>query len=292
MILITTPTRRTGAEILEQMVNRGEKIRVLARHPEKIPREIAGKIEIAQGSLLDSDELRNALDGCEAVYYCIPESHTHEGIPYYENFARIAAAAIKESGVKRIVYLSGGGKGTKLSAGIALGLHRAEDILAETGAAMRALRCPVFFESLLYQIEPITKMGMFFLPLLGEYKSPQVAARDISAAAAKWLSDKSWSDVRGVAVHGAEDISFNQIAEALSGLLDKPVRFQQISRERYIETLLSIGSSEAFASALTDMFEAIPNGLYEMEKRTPETTTPTTVQMWLRDVFAPRLKEQ
>lgn len=40
------------------------------------------------------------------------------------------------------------------------------------------------------------------------------------------------------------------------------------------------------------MFEAIPNGLYELEKRTPETTTPTTIQMWLQDVFAPQIKEQ
>ena len=101
MILITTPTGRTGAEILEQMVDRGEKIRVLARHPEKIPAEIAAKVEIAQGSLLKSNELKKALDGCETVYYCIPESrHRHSGYRgwRFRSSCRIFADSCRLSG--------------------------------------------------------------------------------------------------------------------------------------------------------------------------------------------------
>ncbi|MBC7798406.1 MAG: NAD(P)H-binding protein [Pyrinomonadaceae bacterium] len=290
MILVTTPTGRTGNIILKTLIERGEKVRVLARKPERISPDVAAKIEVSKGSLLEKSDLTTALAGCESLYFCIPESNTHDGINYYENFAKIAADAIRESDVKRIVYLSGGGKNTKLNAGIALGLHKAEDVLAESGAALRALRCPVFFESLLYQIEPITRAGMFFMPMSGDYKAPQVAAQDIADVAVKWLMDKSWNDTKGVGVHGAENISYNEIAAAMSLAMNKTIRFQQVTRHDYIKTLLGIGSSEAFANALTDMFEAIPQGLYEMEKRTSETTTATSIHDWLEHSFLPKIK--
>lgn len=286
MILVTTPTGRTGSQILAKLTENGVRTRAFARQPDKIPSELRDKIEIAEGSLLDENDFTKALTGCEAVYFCIPEDNTHDNIPYYEKFARVAAAAIRRAETKRVVFLSGGGKDTDLSAGIVLGLHRAEDILAtESGAALRALRCPPFFESLLYQAEPILHAGKFFFPMSGDYKFPQAAASDIAEVAVKWLIRNDWNNIEGVAVHGAADISHRDVAAALSAALGKEVRFQQIPREEYVKILINIGSSPEFAHALTEMFEAIEQGLLNAEPRTPETTTPTTIENWAARVF-------
>jgi hypothetical protein len=54
----------------------------------------------------------------------------------------------------------------------------------------------------------------------------------------------------------------------LSELKGKPIRFQQVSKEDYIKTLLGAHhTSKAFANSLTDMLTAIGNGLYDKEQR-------------------------
>jgi uncharacterized protein YbjT (DUF2867 family) len=140
---------------------------------------------------------------------------------------------------------------------------------------------------MLYQMEAIKDLGMFFLPFDGDYKAPQVAVRDIAEQAVRWLTDKSWHGVSGVAVQGAADISYNEMAETLTAVLQKPVRFQNVPKDRYIETLVSIGSTEAFANELVHMYEAIEQGLFKEDPRTAETTTPTTFARWAEEVFLP-----
>lgn len=293
MILVTTPTGNTGSLILKELITKGEEVRIFVRDPKKIDNSILEKVEVATGSLLNEDEFAEALSGCDTLYFCVPQTNTQTNVnEYYENFAQKASNAIKKAGTKRVVFLSGGGKDSGLNAGVATALHKAEDILANSGASLRALRCPVFFESLLWQLAPIKNIGMFFLPLPGEYKSPQVAAKDIAEVAVNWLTNKNWIGVEGIGVHGAENISHNQIAEYLSEALNKTVRFQQVPREKYVETLLGHDSTIEFSNSLTDMFEAIPKGLYDAEPRTNATTTETTIQEWIKNVFVPILNFQ
>jgi len=293
MILVTTPTGKTGSLITKDLVEKGHQVKVFVRYPNKIPIELHSKLQIAKGSLLDGDSFEKALQGCDTLYFCIPETNTQDNVfSYYENFASIAQNAIKASQVEKVVFVSGGGKGTTLNAGVSSALHQAEDILAQSGVALKALRCPVFFESILHQIEAIKEMGMFFLPFDGNYKAPQVAVKDITQQAVKWLSDTSWKGVSGVGVHGAADISYNEIADTLSKVLQKPIRFQNVPKERYIQTLVSIGSTPAFATELVNMYDAIQMGLFKAEPRTGETTTPTTFESWAEEIFFPIYQQQ
>ncbi|MEO5909655.1 MAG: hypothetical protein ABIP95_02150 [Pelobium sp.] len=171
-----------------------------------------------------------------------------------------------------------------MQAGIITALHRGEDIINQSGASVRALRCPVFFESLLYQMASLKKTGMFFLPINGNYKIPQVAVKDIASKAVEFLTDKTWTGVEGFAIQGSANISYNEVAVQLSELTGKAIRFQQVSEKDYIKTLLEHHStSEAFANSLTEMLTAIGNGLYETEQRTEASTTPTTIKDWMSE---------
>jgi len=237
---------------------------------------------------LNEAEFSKALQGCEALYFCIPETHIHtDVVKYYEDYAHVAAKAIKASTIKRVVFLSGGGKGGDSRSGFSYALHKAEDIVAATGVSIMALRCPVFFDSMLWQADTIKETGMFFFPFDGNYKAPQVASKDIATAACHWLTDTTWSGVKSQALHGPADISYNEIAEILSDTLNKSVRFQQVPRQGYIETLLAIGGTQSFANALVEMYEAIQQDLFKKEPRTPETTTATSFAQWAKDVFLP-----
>ncbi|GEJ47574.1 MULTISPECIES: NmrA family NAD(P)-binding protein [unclassified Chryseobacterium] len=103
------------------------------------------------------------------------------------------------------------------------------------GASVRALRCPVFFETLLYQIASLREEGTFSLPMDGNYKSPQIAVKDIASKAVEFLTDETWIGNEGFPVLGPEDLSYNEIARQMSELVGKSIRFLQVSEEDYIK---------------------------------------------------------
>jgi hypothetical protein len=79
------------------------------------------------------------------------------------------------------------------------------------------------------------------------------------------------------------------MAEIMSDVLGRPVRFQQISGEDYKATLMRFGSSDGCAQGLVDMMARIDEGLYNAEPRTPEATTPTTFRQWCEEVLEPAM---
>jgi uncharacterized protein YbjT (DUF2867 family) len=160
-----------------------------------------------------------------------------------------------------------------------------DDLIASTGAGYRALTMPSFMDNILRQVGAIKSHGMFFSPISGDRKLPSVATRDIASVAAKLLLDPSWSGNGSVPVMGPEDLSFNDMAQVMSEVLGKSVRFQQIPGEAFKARLTGSGMSEAMAQGMLDMATAKNDGLDNAEPRTPESTTPTTFRQWCEEVL-------
>jgi uncharacterized protein YbjT (DUF2867 family) len=160
-----------------------------------------------------------------------------------------------------------------------------DDLIAATGVAYRALTMPSFMDNTLRQAAAIRDQGMFFSPISGDRKMPTCATRDIASVAVKWLLDKTWQGNGHVAVLGPEDLSFNDMAAIMSGVLGKPVRFQQIPFAALKARLIASGMSEAMAQGMIDMLIAKNAGLDNAEARTPENTTPTTFRQWCEDTL-------
>ena len=140
---------------------------------------------------------------------------------------------------------------------------------------------------MLWQVASIKSQGMFFSPISGDRKVPTCATRDIAAVAANLLLDDSWSGQDSVPIHGREDLSHNDMAQIMSEVLGKPVRFQQITGEAFKARLLLRGMSEAMAQGNLDMWVAYNHGLDTAEPRTPQATTPTSFRQWCEEVLKP-----
>lgn len=136
-----------------------------------------------------------------------------------------------------------------------------DDLIAASGVAYRALTSPYFMEDTVRQAESIKNQGMFFWPIAGDRKLLAVATRDIAAAASRLLLDASWSGVEEVPLLGREDLSFNDMAEIMSEVLGKEVRFQQTTFEAHKDSLVRFGRSDAMAQGATDMAWAKNQGL-------------------------------
>jgi uncharacterized protein YbjT (DUF2867 family) len=162
-----------------------------------------------------------------------------------------------------------------------------DDLIASTGVSYRALTMPSFMDNILRQAELIKSQGVFVSPIAGDRQLPTCAIRDIAAAAATMLLDPSWNGQGSVPVLGPEDLSFNDMAQTMSEVLGKPVRFQQIPEAAYKARLTERGMSEAMAQGMVDMAAAKNAGLDNAVPRTPQSTTPTSFRQWCEDVLKP-----
>jgi uncharacterized protein YbjT (DUF2867 family) len=290
MIGVTAPTGLIGRQVVENLLLSDERIRVIVRDPSRLSPQTRARVEVVQGSHGDSDVVNRAFAGADALFWLVPPDPRAKSVEAaYVDFARPACDAIKSQGIRRVVDITALGRGLPVAehAGYVTASLAMNDLVKSTGVSHRALAMPSFMDNIIRQLEPIKSKGMFFSPISGDRKLPACATRDIAAVAARLLLDSSWSGQKDVAVLGPEDLSFNDMAQIMSDVLGKPIRFQQISFEAYKARFIELGMSEAMATGMTDMAVAKNNGLDNGERRTPENTTPTSFRQWCEEVLKP-----
>jgi uncharacterized protein YbjT (DUF2867 family) len=293
MIVVTTPTGSIGQQVLGNLFDSGEAIRVIARDPSRLSTKTRERVEVIQGSHGDIDVVNKAFKGADAVFWLVPPDFQAKSVEAaYVDFTRPACDAFRSQRVKRVVGVSALGRGWLRNAGLVSVSLAMDDLIASTGVSYRALAMPSFMDNILNQVEAIKTQGMFFSPISGDRKLPTCATRDIASVAAKLLLDPSWSGQGSVPVLGPEDLSFNGMAKIMSDVLGKPMRFQQIPFEAFKARLIGHGMSEAMAQGMVDMMVAKNEGLDNVEPRTPQFTTPTSFRQWCEEVLKPAVLQQ
>jgi uncharacterized protein YbjT (DUF2867 family) len=290
MIVVTTPAGQIGHQVLENLLDGREPVRVIARDPSTLPADVRSRVEVVVGSHGDTEVVNRAFAGADAVFWLAPPDPRAPSVEAaFVGFTRPAAAALKEHGVKRVVGVSALGRGTPWAAhaGYVTGSLAMDDLIAGTGVAYRALTNPSFMDNIARQADAIKNQGVFFSPIAGERKLPSVATRDVAAAASRLLLDESFSGVEEVPRLGPEDLSFNDMAEIISDVLGNEVRFAQTTFEAYKARFVAFGMSDAMAQGMTDMASAKNEGLDNRVARTPENSTPTSFRQWCERVLKP-----
>ena len=107
LILLTGATGYVGGRLLRVLEERGEGVRCLTRRPEAVAPH-RDTTTIVEGDVLELESLRPAMRGIETAYYLV---HSMTAAASFEEQDRRCAAnfaaAAREAGVRRIVYLGG-----------------------------------------------------------------------------------------------------------------------------------------------------------------------------------------
>jgi uncharacterized protein YbjT (DUF2867 family) len=288
MIVITAPTGKIGRQVLDKILDAGRPARVIARDPSRLAPQVRERAEVIQGTHRDPEVVAKAFAGADGVFWLVPPDPRAESVEgHVLDFTRPACEAIKSQGVRRVVGVSSLGRGVARNAGQISAVLAMDELIESTGASYRALQPPGFMENMLQQAGAIRDQGTFFLTISADLRTPACATRDIAAVAAELLLDDSWTGQDGVPVLGPEDLSPNDMAQIMSDVLQRPIRYQQVPAEGYKAALLEHGMTDAWAQGYIDMANAIDQGIYNAEPRTPGTSTPTTFRQWCREVLAP-----
>lgn len=290
MIVVTTPTGDIGAQVVDLLLQANAPLRLIVRDPTKLSRRVLERADVIKGSHGDADVVGAAFKGADAVFWLVPPNPKAPSIEAaYVDFTRPAAAALKSSDVQRVVTVTALGRGSPLAdrAGYVTASLAMDDLIADTGVALRALAMPSFMDNIARQAVAIRDQGKFFLPIRGELKLPSVATHDIATAAVRCLLADDWTGQAEVPVLGPEDISFDDMAAKMSQVLGKEIRYQRIPFDAYKARFLQFGMSDAMAQGMTDMAWAKDQGIDLTVARTAENSTPTSFRTWCETTLKP-----
>ncbi|MFI0976630.1 NAD(P)H-binding protein [Streptomyces sp. NPDC021093] len=293
MIVITAPTGNIGRQLLPLLLelapSHGEALRVVVRDPARLPDGVRERVEVITGSHGDAEVVDRAFEGADAVFWLAPPDASLTPEDAFPGFTRPAAKALAAHGVGHVVGVSALGRGTAVAgrAGLVTASLAADDVIAESGVAYRALANPSFFENLLEEAESIREKGVFTDTADADLKAPRVAVADIAAVAAGLLLDRSWTGNDSVPILGPQDLSPHDLARIMTEQFGRPVRYERQSLAALHTDLIGYGVNEEFAQGLVDMKRAKDEGLDAGVTRTPDTASPTTFEEWCARVLKP-----
>jgi uncharacterized protein YbjT (DUF2867 family) len=291
MIVITGATGNTGRPAAEALLAKGDKIRVIGRDVSKLQPFLQKGAEALVGSVEDAAFLRKAFQGAQAAYVMIPpEMQTSDYRGYQERVVAAYAAAIADAKVPYVVTLSSVGADLTEKSGPILGLHDLEIKLnAINGLNVLHLRPAGFMENLFMSVQPLRTMGMLPGPAPGDTPQAMIAGRDIGAYAAERLHARDFSGSSVQELHGQRDVTMKEVASIIGNAIGKPkLGYMQVPFMMLEPALVQTGLQKNTAALLIEMWKSMNFGVLKLhEPRNAKNTTPTSIETFVAEVFAP-----
>lgn len=287
-------TGHIGSALVHHLLTAGHRVVAIARPSAKLDKlAAAGATTRAVDITGDATAtLTEALRGADAAFLMIPPNVTHpDFLTYADQVSATIEQAVRASGLRKAVMLSSLGADKAEGTGPIVALHRLENRLRgiDSLTDVLFLRPTYFMENLLSSVGMIKGMGINGGPQRPDAAVPMIATRDIAAYAAKRLSALDFSGEHVQPLLGPRDYSMQEATRAIGAAIGRPdlpyVAFPYADAE---QGMIGAGLSPSMASMYVEMSRSVnETGLFQHERRDAETNTPTTLEQWAGEAFAP-----
>ncbi|MDR6937460.1 NmrA family NAD(P)-binding protein [Luteibacter sp. 3190] len=234
MYAITGITGRVGGALADALFAAGKPVRAVVRDSGRAQALAARGAEVATAAIDDAASLARAFAGAEAVFILLPPEF--DPAPDFLTAPDPVIASIHEALLAarpdRVVALSTIGADAA-EANLLSRLGRMERVLATLPMPVTFLRAGWFIENVQWDLASARERGSidsYLAPL--DRKIAMVATKDIGGLAAKLLMEPG-KGVRVVELEGPERVSPNDLADALSRSLGKPVKASVVPRDTW-----------------------------------------------------------
>ena len=227
-ILVTGATGQQGGAVARALLAKGQKVRVMTRHPEKAALLGKAGTEVVQGDLTNQAILQMALRGVHGVFAMSTpfeagmEAEVRQGI--------VLADAAKQAGIAHYVYTSVGSAHRNTGIPHFDSKWKVELHIRQIGLPATILRPVWFMENFTTFAKPSAE-GILMLPMKPARKLAMVALKDIGEfGAAAFLRPK---DFLGQAIDLAgDDLTMPETAALLTKAMGRPIRFQEFPMDQ------------------------------------------------------------
>ncbi|MEZ4312732.1 MAG: NmrA family NAD(P)-binding protein [Polyangiaceae bacterium] len=269
MFLVAGVTGNTGSKVANELLAKGEQVRVVVRDEAKGAPWKAKGCEVAVGSLKDPEFVSNAFEGIASAYLLLPPAMDADD-PIAAGKAVIdgyVEALSQKDNLETIAFLSSlGAQYDKFNMGIVDTLAYAEAKLLNVNVQFFFLRAAYFFENWLASVPAMKEEGVLYTFLRESFPIPMVSTTDIARAAVEALLDptKPW-DVLQVA--GPREYNSFDVANAFGAALGKSIKVVTLPTEQMPEVMGKMGMKPKMTEAFRDLYDAMHMGRVELKDR-------------------------
>jgi uncharacterized protein YbjT (DUF2867 family) len=257
-ILIAGATGTVGRELAAQLSERGIAVRALVRDPQSV--NLAAGVELVHGDMADPASLSAPLDGIETMFVLWPFTS--------ERAATELAPAVVEAitrRVRRVVYLSADAATDNPDRF----WGRLERLIESSAEEFTFLRPTGFAKNTLTWAPQIRAGDVVRWPY-GAAARSLIDERDIAAVALRALTESGHAGKTYV-LSGPEALTQVEQLNAIGEAIDRPLRWEEISREEARPGLVAAFGEEAFADSALDAWARFVTA--------PERTTQTVEEI-------------
>ena len=279
MITVMGASGNTGRKIVEDLLRSGEKVRAIGRSADKLAGFKSTGAEVLTGDASDVGFLTGAFAGAEGVFTLFPpDVHSGDYRAQQDLQGESIVKAVRDGGVRNVVFLSSLGGDLPEGTGPIAGLHAQEQRLRALPATnVLILRPGYFFENFYETLSLIKHQGINGGAIAADVPIPMIATRDIAAVAAQALKAR---DFKGVVVRellGERDLTHAEATRILGARIGRPdLKYVQFPYADFVAALTGMGLSRNVAELYSEMARALNEGkVKSREGRTPSNTTPT-----------------
>ena len=216
LILVTGATGTVGSEVVKQLVQANQRVRVLARDPAKAKMKFGIAVEIVKGDLENPASLHAALKNIEAAFLATAPSERM--VEQETNFI----AAAETAGLPRLVKLSNILAAPESPAPLARFHAQIESRLAKSGIPATILRPSWFMSNFLMDAQSV-KTGHLYSAM----ENGRIAFTnpfDVAAVAVAALLDPAHSG-HNYKLTGPEALTYGEVAASFTRVLGYPVKY-------------------------------------------------------------------
>jgi uncharacterized protein YbjT (DUF2867 family) len=269
-ILVLGATGNVGRPLVRALVAKGEAVRAASR---------SGKpVEGADGvvfDILDPMTFPGAFDGVDRAFVMMPGGYTEAKALLPPVIEAAAARGVK------VVFLSVLG----VDADDSIPYRQVEIALEKSGTPYVILRPNWFTDNFINYWKPgIDAAGVIAVPA-ADGKSSFIDVRDIADSAAAALTTDRF-DGTALNLTGPQALGYAEAAALISEAIGKPVAYQAIDDDVFVDTLVGAGVPEVYARFLASIFYPVRQDWTAVVSDDVLTLTghpARTVAAWVKD---------
>ncbi len=284
MHIILGATGHVGSSVADSLLEKGEKIIVTSRDPDKVLDLQKRGAEVAVNDIHDTAALRRTLERGKRLFLLNPPA-SPSGDTDSEEKRSIASivAALENSGMEKVVALSVCGAQAGEKIGDVGTLFTLEQALEALPLSKTIVRAAYYMSNWDASLESARKDGVVKSFYPADFQLPMVAPHDIGRVAADLMVEPNMNN-RLVRVEGPQLYSSADVAAAFAVVLNRPVIVETIPPEQWISVLREMGFSDIAAESFAGMTHITLNAKFTSE--IPLIRGETALQNYVRDLVA------